>query len=164
MQICLLWAQDRARAIGRDNTIPWHVPEDLLRFKELTRGHTVVMGRATWESLPRKPLPGRDNIVVTTTSPTLSGASTAASLGEALALARSRGATRCFVIGGERLYTEAMPLADIVYVTHVELEVEGADRFAPELGADWKQLLRAGPVQAEGALRYQFETWARAHV
>lgn len=162
MQICLIWAQDQARAIGCDNAIPWHIPEDLERFKTLTRGHPVIMGRATWESLPRKPLPGRHNIVVTSSKDKYPGASTAAGLPEALDQARATGADRCFVIGGERLYAEALHMADIAYITRVQLRAEGADRFAPELGTNWRQLLRAGPLQPDGAVSYVFETWSRA--
>ena len=113
--------------IGRDGGIPWHYPGDLQRFKRLTLGHTVIMGRRTWESLPRKPLPGRRNLVLT--SRPLDGAEGFATLAEALAtIAGER-----FFIGGARLYREALEVADCIDLVLVPdaVPVEGSVCFPP---------------------------------
>src|SRR3989338_8490136 len=118
--IAALGAQ--TRAIGKDNGLLWHIPDDLKRFKELTLGHSVIMGRKTWESLPEKfrPLPGRTNVVVTRQAGYVAegavcgagGAWAAAWLGAArAAAARAPGADEMFVIGGGELYREALPFA-----------------------------------------------------
>ena len=132
MKVSLLAAVARGGVIGRDGTVPWHVPEDMARFRELTTGHTVVMGRRTWESLPDRyrPLPGRRNIVVTRNAAwSADGAERAGSLEAALALAA--GAEHVFVIGGAEIYAAALSLADELLLTEVDLDVEG-DTFFPE--------------------------------
>ncbi|MFT3714983.1 MAG: dihydrofolate reductase [Gordonia sp. (in: high G+C Gram-positive bacteria)] len=130
MTIALVWAQDRVGAIGRDNTIPWHVPEDMARFKEVTGGGTVIMGRKTWESLPEnfRPLPGRRNIVLTRSAGfTADGAEVATSLEDALDLVGRVAA----IIGGSQIYTAAMEHATQLRVTEIDMLVDGADAFAP---------------------------------
>jgi len=123
--------------IGREGGLPWRLSTDLKRFKAETMGKPIVMGRKTWESFPKRPLPGRLNIVVTR-DPAYrpEGAEVVHSLGDALALARTRG--RCMagideicVIGGGEIYAQALPLADRLSVTHVEAAVEGDTRFPP---------------------------------
>jgi dihydrofolate reductase len=126
----LVWAEAADGVIGADGGIPWHVPEDLAHFREVTMGEPVVMGRRTWDSLPERfrPLPGRRNIVVTR-SPEweAAGAERAGSLGAALETA---GAGRVWVIGGGELFREALPFADVLEVTEVDIAVPG-DTFAP---------------------------------
>jgi dihydrofolate reductase len=131
MQLYLIWAQARGRAIGRNNTLPWRLPEDLRHFKAATLDRPVIMGRKTFDSLPGGALPGRDNIVVTRdpASVTAAGVQVVTSLEDALALAA--GAERVFVIGGAELYRLALPLADRLLVTEVDIDVDGADAFAP---------------------------------
>jgi len=133
MELCLIWAQARCRAIGRANTLPWHLPEDLKHFKATTLGCPVIMGRKTFESLPGGALPGRDNIVVTRSPQDFAtrGARAVGSLDEALASVAQ--AERAFVIGGAELYALALPLADRLFITEVEIDVPDADAFAPEL-------------------------------
>lgn len=130
--------------IGRDNGLPWRLSTDMKRFKALTMGKPVVMGRKTWESFPRRPLPGRLNIVMTR-DPAFraEGAEVVRSLDEALALARLRG--RCMagadeicIVGGGEVYAEALPKADRLYVTHVLAAVDGDTRFPPIEPATWK--------------------------
>ena len=141
--LSLIAAVARNRAIGKDNQLLWHLPEDMKHFRETTRGKPVVMGRKTWESLPEKfrPLPGRQNIVVSRDPAYKAhGADLAGSLEGALALAG--GAEEVFVIGGEQLYRAALPFADRLYLAEVELEPE-ADAFFPELNpAVWQEVER----------------------
>lgn len=105
-RVALVWAQSPRGVIGRDGALPWHVPEDLAHFKALTAGHPVVMGRATWESLPprSRPLPGRTNVVLSRTAGLeLPGASVATGLDDALALAAAAaGGDEIWVVGGEQ--------------------------------------------------------------
>jgi dihydrofolate reductase len=145
----LVWAQAANGVIGADGTLPWHLPEDLARFRELTLGSTVVMGRATWDSLPDRvrPLPGRRNVVLTRrTGWQAPGAVVATSLEEALAGAPGD----VWVIGGGSVYRAALPMADRLVVTELAGAFAG-DTYAPELGSDW-QVRRREP--AEG--------WARS--
>lgn len=132
MKVSLLAAVARGGVIGRDGTIPWHLPEDMARFRELTTGHAVVMGRRTWDSLPERfrPLPGRRNVVVTRNPEwSAEGAERAGSLKEALELVAHE--EHVFVVGGAEIYAEALPLADELLLTEVELDVEG-DTIFPE--------------------------------
>lgn len=132
MRLGLVWAEARGRVIGRDGGMPWSVPEDLAHFREVTLGAPVIMGRRTWESFPERfrPLPGRRNIVVTgSDSWQADGAERARSLDAALDLVREVPAA--WVIGGARLFAEAIGRADVLEVTELDLEVDG-DTFAPE--------------------------------
>ncbi|HWI73678.1 MAG TPA: dihydrofolate reductase [Baekduia sp.] len=136
------------RVIGRDGGLPWHLPSDMKHFRELTTGGTVVMGRKTWESIPEKfrPLPGRRNMVLSTTAAALDGAEVFASLSEALAAAGDS----CFVIGGGATYAEALPLADRVHATEVDGASDG-DTFFPSLDdASWSCVSAAAPVTENG--------------
>jgi dihydrofolate reductase len=140
--IGLIWAQtQQGGVIGRDGTMPWHVPEDMKHFAATTTGHPVVMGRRTWDSIPERfrPFSGRTNIVVTRQPGwEASGAVVVHSLEEGLRVAReSEGAERVWVIGGGELFEQALPLADVAMVTILDLDVDG-DTFAPDLGAGWQ--------------------------
>ena len=137
-EIVIIAAVAKNRVIGKDNRLLWNIPEDMAHFKALTAGHTVVMGRKTWESLPPRfrPLPGRRNIVVSRQADyTVPGAEVADSLENALKMAST--AASVFVIGGEQIYTQAMAVADRLEITEVDLEPEG-DAWFPEISpADW---------------------------
>ena len=158
--IGLVWAQARGGVIGRDNTLPWHLPEDMAHFKALTTGHTVVMGRATWESLPAsvRPLPGRVNVVLTrSASLRCEGAEVVRDL--AAALDRPG---EVWVIGGGSVYAAAEPFATRAVVTEVDLAVTG-DTYAPPLGARWRVRSRSpdeGWATSRTGLRYRTTTWA----
>jgi dihydrofolate reductase len=131
----LVWAQAANGVIGADGSLPWHLPEDLARFKALTLGSTVVMGRATWESLPAsvRPLPGRHNVVLTRRPGWQApGAEVCGSLAAALDRPGD-----VWVVGGASVYAEALPHADLVVVTELADAVEG-DTFAPVLGSGWR--------------------------
>jgi dihydrofolate reductase len=130
MTITVVAAVTRGGVIGRDGGIPWRIPEDMARFRELTTGHAVVMGRRTWESLPDqfRPLPGRDNVVVTRNPDwSAQGADRAGSVDDALELLES--APRVFVIGGGEIYAAALPFADELLLTEIDAEIEGDTTF-----------------------------------
>ncbi len=117
--------------IGRNNDLLWHIPEDMRRFKSLTMGKCIIMGKRTWESLPRKPLPGRTNIVITDIPQECIDCSvTAYSIEDALSKCDS--GKEAFVIGGGSVYRQFMPIADRLYVTHVHLKAP-ADVWFPKI-------------------------------
>lgn len=164
MRIGLVWAQARDRAIGRDGDMPWHLPEDLAHFKAVTRGAPVIMGRHTWESLPVRfrPLPGRENLVVSRSPGYVAeGAQVARSLQAALSAGEDRGAETAWVIGGGQLYRAAMPLADELIITRIDLDVPDADTFAPEVGPEWELADPGTPLVSAAGLGYRFERWER---
>lgn len=157
----LVWAQDRNGGIGKAARIPWRVPEDTARFKELTVGHPVVMGRKTWESLPPKfrPLPGRRNIVVTRDpSWTSDGAEVACSVDDAL---RRCDDSLVSIIGGGEIYRAAMDLATELRVTEVGIAVDGADAHAPAIGAEWVADVGAWQTSTAENLEYRFVDYRR---
>jgi len=161
--IVLIVAVARNGVIGSGNALPWHVPEDLRRFRQLTLGKPVVMGRRTWESLGR-PLPGRLNIVVTRQAGYgAEGASVYATLPLALAAARSAaiasGATEVMVIGGGEIYAQALPAARRLYVTEVDASPQG-DAYFPALAADAWRCAGREPL-AEDPVRATFVTYER---
>lgn len=136
----MIWAQARGGVIGEAGGMPWRLPEDMARFKAITSGHPVVMGRRTWESFPERfrPLPGRDNIVITSNRALLApGARVVGSLEEALAAARALlddPDGEIWVIGGGRVYRDAMPAADRLEITDIDLDAPG-DTVAPDPAA-----------------------------
>lgn len=139
MSLALIWAQAHDGVIGADGDMPWHVPEDLAHFKELTGSDAVIMGRRTWDSLPPRfrPLPGRPNIVVTRDHAwSGDGAIVAHSLEDAFEAAQLAGNGQAWVTGGAGLFAEALPLADRLEVTELDLDVAG-DTFAPTIGEEW---------------------------
>ena len=135
MIISLLVAMDEKRGIGKDGKLPWRLSSDLKRFRELTMGHHIIVGRKTYESIG-KPLSGRQTIVVTR-NPGFppEGCLTAGSVHEAIGIAKANVETEAFVIGGSDIYAQAIDLADRIYLTQVHAEV-GADTFFPELDRD----------------------------
>ena len=162
--VSLLAALARNRVIGRDNAIPWHLPEDLKRFKQLTLGHAVIMGRKTFDSIIEttgKPLPGRDNIVITRSRGWAhAGCRVAHSLEEALAAVAS--AKQAFVIGGAEIYALALPLADRLYFTEIDAEFEG-DALFPEFDrTQWREVSRESRrVDGAGGFGYHFVVYER---
>lgn len=142
--ISLIVAIAANRVIGRDNALPWHIPEDLKWFKENTLGKPVIMGRKTWESIGR-PLPRRPNIVVTRQRGwSAEGAHPAHSLAEALDLAARLApeAPELMVIGGNALFAEALPVAARLYLTEIGRDYEGDTVFPPFDRAGWREILR----------------------
>ncbi len=141
MIISLVVAASRNGVIGRDGGLPWHISSDLKLFKQITLGKPVIMGRKTWDSLPRKPLPGRRNIVISRKADFLTeGAEMATSADEALALAKIDNPAEVAVIGGGEIYRLFWPLADQIYLTEVDLEVEGDTLFPMINPVEWELL------------------------
>lgn len=160
-RVALIVAMSRNRVIGRGNAIPWRIPAELARFKSLTMGHHIVMGRKTWDSIGRL-LPGRTTIVLSRNPDfRVEGALTARSLDEALALAA--GDPEVFVIGGEEVFRLALPRADRIYLTTVDVEVEG-DTFMPPFDPSaWRLVAHeAHPADAANPLPWVLETYDRA--
>jgi len=160
--VTLVWAQARDAVIGRDNTIPWHIPEDMAFFKDATMGKPVIMGRLTWDSLPSKfrPLPGRRNIVVTRNAQwSAEGAETATSLDDALT--RS-GDGDVVVMGGGQIYAQAMPFATRLLVTEVDLDVDG-DATAPPIGPEWTAECGEWQMSTKG-IRFRWIRYSRSRV
>ena len=159
--ISLIAAVAQNRAIGQNNQLLWHLPEDMRHFRETTRGKTVMMGRKTWESLPAafRPLPGRRNIVLTRDAGYLApGAETCHSLDEALARVGDNDET--FIIGGAELYRQALPLAQRLYLTEIAASPAG-DVFFPEVAAsDWREISRA-TQRSETGLEFAFVLYRR---
>jgi dihydrofolate reductase len=138
--ITLIAARARNGAIGKDNQIPWHIPEDLALFKRETLGGAIIMGRKTWESLPFKPLKDRLNIVVSR-DPSIYE-NTVETVEDAIALAGSKGYFRIYGIGGQGIYEAMLPMAHRLLITEVETVVEDADAFFPDEGEGWTEVGR----------------------
>ncbi|KQP17884.1 dihydrofolate reductase [Pseudorhodoferax sp. Leaf267] len=154
----LILARAANGVIGKANTLPWRLPEDMAHFKRTTMGCPVVMGRKTWDSLPPKfrPLPGRINIVLTRHADwQADGALRAASLEEALGLCPAD--AKVWITGGADVYAQAMALASTAVVTEIEAEFEG-DAYAPKFGGNWKETERERHVSAAG-LAFSFVTY-----
>jgi dihydrofolate reductase len=150
-RIAFVLAMSRNRVIGADGGLPWRMPSDLRRFKAITMGKPVIMGRKTWESLPRKPLPGRQNIVITRQDRfDAPGAAVFGAVGEALKYARGLATDEVAVIGGAEIFDELLPFADRIYLSEIDLEAEG-DRFFPELEpTSWTEISRETHERGEG--------------
>jgi dihydrofolate reductase len=156
-QISIIAAVGKNRELGKGGKLLWHIPEDMRRFKALTMGHPVIMGRKTWESLPEKfrPLPGRTNIVVTRqVGYAAEGAIVADSFEAArAAAARAQGADEIFVIGGGELYATALPFADRLYLTLVD-DMADADTFFPSYERDFT-IIKDEAGEGESPYRFQ---------
>ena len=161
MEIALIYARAANGVIGKDGTMPWHLPEDMAHFKQLTQGAPVIMGRKTWDSLPPRfrPLPGRTNIVVSRQVDwNESGAQRASSLRDALRICEQ--SPTVWVIGGAQIYAEALPLAHRLEVTEIDRDFEG-DAHAPVLGSEWVEAARSRQVGGNG-LPFSFVRYVRA--
>jgi dihydrofolate reductase len=161
--ITLVVARGANGTIGRSGAVPWRIPADMQHFRRVTMGKPCIMGRKTWESLPKKPLPGRTNIVITRDRAfAADGAVVAYSLDEALARAEEEAPQEVAVIGGADIYRQAVPHAGRVYLTEVHAEIEG-DTFMPPLDpTDWNEIAREHhrPANA-GEFPYSFVTLER---
>ena len=156
--MALIAAVARNGVIGANNALPWKLPADLARFRALTTGHPVIMGRKTWQSLGR-PLKDRQNVVVTR-DPAFAaeGAQTAASFRDALALCAMPAPGFC--IGGGELYADALPLADLMYLTEIDCEFTGDVLFPAFDRRQWREQSRDEQVAPDG-MRYAFVTYQR---
>ena len=164
MRISLVAALDRNRAIGRGNELPWRLPDDLGRFKALTLGKPVLMGRKTAESLGRA-LPGRANLVLTRGGRVpFEGMHAVGSLDAALGAALAQGAGELCVIGGGEVYALALPHATCLRLTYVDTLVDGADAFFPRFdAAAWREVARVSHAADEAhAFAFDFVDYVRA--
>lgn len=165
MIISLIVAASTNNAIGKDNQLLWHLPNDMKFFKYTTWGMPVVMGRKTYEALAGEPLPGRFNFVITRQrdwKPTNDKATVTPSLEHALKEAAATDCKETFVIGGGEIYKEAMPIADRIYMTRVHATFDGDTYFPPIDEKDW-QLTdnRDFPADEKHAYAYSFQVWQR---
>ena len=155
------------RAIGYQNRLLYAIPSDMTRFRMLTTGHTIIMGRKTFESLPNGALPNRHNIVISKTREQIAGCEVYASLEDALAARKESVGNKktteedeYFIIGGASIYEQALPFADKLYLTIVEKEPEHADTFFPEINpAEWK--VTEKEMRNENGLPFTFLTLYR---
>ena len=148
------------RAIGYQNRLLYAIPSDMTRFRMLTTGHTIIMGRKTFESLPNGALPNRRNIVISKTREQIAGCEVYTSLEEALEARKEAAEDECFIIGGASIYEQALPFADKLYLTIVEKEPEAADTFFPEINpAEWE--VTEKEMRNENGLPFTFLTLYR---
>lgn len=161
MNVSIIVAIAQDGAIGRGGTQPFFVSADLRRFKELTMGHPIIMGRKTFEALPKGALPGRRNIVVSrNASYQAPGAELAPSLEEALGMVEGQDA---YVIGGASVYAQALPLADRLYITRIHATCPDADTHFPPISDDWKLAEQSHAAHDEkSGLDYQFEVYEKS--
>lgn len=163
MIVSIIVAMDRNRGIGVENRLPWHLPDDMKRFRELTMDHHLVVGRKTWESIGR-PLPGR-RMIILTRDPAfkVNGCVTAGSLIEAAAIARSQDETELFIGGGADIYRQSIQIADRIYLTLVDAELDADARF-PELDAvNWTETeLTHHPADEKHQFSFTFKTLVRS--
>jgi dihydrofolate reductase len=146
--------------IGRNNDLLWHIPEDLKRFKRLTTGKTVLMGKKTWESLPKRPLPNRRNIVLTDIpGEKLESAEMAYSINEALSICNN--GEEVFIMGGGSIYRQFLPMADRLYISHVHMTAP-ADIFFPKINVqDWKIVEKEEYAKTETDPPYTYVIYER---
>ena len=155
--ISMIVARSRNLVIGKENKIPWKISADLQFFKKVTMGYPIIMGRKTWESIGR-PLPGRRNIVVSrNTSYSAVGAELVSSLEQALDSLKEF--NRVFVIGGQQLFNQAFPLADELFITEIELQVEGDTYFEIPDPSNWQEIDRV--QEKEGEIEFAYVTLRR---
>ena len=162
MKINLVVAASLNNAIGKDNKLLWHLPKDMRFFKNTTWAMPVIMGRKTFESLSGKALSGRLNIVVTRQNYRIApGVSVVNSIEAALDVAASQAYKEVYIIGGADIYAQTLPLANTIYLTRVETNIEG-DSFFPELGAEWKLTSEESfNADAKHAYPFRFQVWEK---
>lgn len=158
--LAIIAAVGRNLELGRKGDLVWHIPADLKNFKRLTMGHPVIMGRKTWESLPKRPLPGRINIVLSRSLDSVDGGIVAHSFDEAIKACERENIP--FVIGGADVYASMLPYATRLYITNVDAESpEGVDAWFPEFRHEWR-LDEAGEwMEAGKEVKYRFESWLK---
>lgn len=165
MRISIIAAMTANRVIGRDNGLPWCLPTDMRRFKSVTMGHTVAMGRKTYDSIGR-PLPGRTTVVITRRRdwrpPAAEGLRVVHSLDEAVRIGRENGDDEMFIAGGGEIFLEALPITDRIYLTRIEADIPG-DAYFPQLdAAAWRLVEREHhDANEEDSFPFSFEVFDR---
>lgn len=159
--ISIIVAVSEDWGIGKDNELLWHISEDLKRFKRLTSGNTVIMGKKTWESLPRRPLPGRINIVLTDNpNESIENAVTAYSIRDSLNKCDQN--EEIFIIGGGSIYRQFMPIADRLFITHVHMKAP-ADIYFPEIDLNIWEITEKEEFKTDGdnSIPYTYTIYQR---
>ena len=163
MDINLIVAIGKNGAIGRKGDLIWHISDDLKRFKQLTMGHPVIMGRKTWESLPKRPLPGRKNIVLTT-NPALQaeGAVVVNSIESAIAAAYGKSP---FIMGGAQIYNAFLPYVTHAFVTQIDAECPDADAFLniDFTSPQWEKTKETAPSLTSQGIPYRYVNYSKNH-
>ena len=158
-EVNLIVAIGKDGSIGSGGDLVWHIRDDLKRFKALTTGHPVIMGRKTWESLPKRPLPGRRNIVVTTNKEySAPGAETVAGPHEALKATEGESP---FIIGGGKIYETLLPFTTHLYLTKIDAEAPYADTWLQINEEEWMKTDEEGPYSTDDGISYRFVTYKR---
>jgi dihydrofolate reductase len=162
--ISIIVAVSEDWGIGKDNELLWHISEDLKRFKKLTSGNAVIMGKKTWESLPRRPLPGRKNIVLTDDpNESIENSVTAYSIDDALD--KCGPAEEIFIIGGGSIYRQFMPIADRLFITHVHKKAP-ADIFFPEIDRSVWEIIEKEEFKTDesNSIPYTYTVYERKEI
>lgn len=167
MIISMIAAMGSNRVIGKDNDIPWHLPDDFKYFKETTKGHHVLMGRKNWESLPPsfQPLPGRPNVIITRQSDyNAEGGHVVQSLDQALDIARQNNEEEAFIIGGGEIYRMGLDLADKIYLTEINQSFDGQVTFPEFDKSIWQEESRIHhPTDERHKYSFDFVVYSRKH-
>ena len=160
MNLAMIVAYDQQRAIGHNGDLPWarSLPADLANFKKLTTNSSVIMGRKTFESIGSRPLPNRENIVISSTPTGVKGTLTALNIPSALSLARYP----VYFIGGSMIYAEALQYVETIYATEINHSFDGADVFFPEIGREWQEVSREHhPADDSNAYDFDFVKYCK---
>ena len=161
MSISLIAAMGLDNAIGKNGQMPWHLSEDLKHFKTLTSGHTVVMGRRTWESLGGKPLPNRRNIVISKSMRPTEGCEVQSDI-DFLNLYKGKKKEEIFIIGGGELYRQTIQIADTLYITETGIEIDDADTYFPKIEeSHWQCSDTEEAIDAKTGIHLKFKTYKR---
>ncbi|HII16687.1 TPA: dihydrofolate reductase [Candidatus Woesearchaeota archaeon] len=154
MKVIIICAMTKHRVIGKGNSLPWHIPQELAKFRSFTKGNTVVMGRRTFESIGSRPLPNRSTIVVSAKQVPVSGVIVVPTLDEAIARGREFGRD-IFILGGAGIFKEALQKADCMYLSFIKKDYEGDTCFPKWDATQWKL------VQEEMHEEFVFRVWGR---
>lgn len=160
MIVSQIAAMSENHVIGKDNQLLWHMPNDFRHFKNTTAGHTVIMGRKTFDSIGNKPLPKRRNIIITRQNISAEGCEVVHSIGDALALCKNE--DEVFIVGGAEIYRQSLPVTNRIYLTIIHHNFDG-DSFFPEISEnEWKEVSHQDhPADEKHAFTYSFITYER---
>lgn len=165
LKISMIWAMDEQWLVGKQNRLPWRLPADLTYFMNVTMGHTIIMGRKTFESFP-KPLPGRKSVIITRNENYIApeGCVVVHSMQEAIEHVQASGVAECFIIGGAEIYKQFLPIADRLYVTRIEGKFDGDTYFPHFTETNWRIVSsKEGTVNEANPIPHKFEVYERVY-